>query len=228
MGVCFALALALCTGRSRALADQEEFPFPKEFKSPNGRFALVVFPRFSDETWRTEIAPDSEPGRLLQRYPKPGLYEVGESQPRWTVDWYAREAEVANDGVHVIRHGPWARSSSSEAISFLARGTLLRRYEVSDLVLFPDALPHSVSHLTWLEDSYFDERAMTLELRTLPGDRFLFDVRTGATISVDRAFTWRRGLFVGVPLALVLSLGGCWLFFRRRAGKAPADEALGT
>ncbi|CAN0331210.1 unnamed protein product, partial [Phaeothamnion confervicola] len=125
------------------------------------------------------------------------------SKPLWTVDWYAHGVDVASDGVHIIRGGPWPylpsdrpaptdEALATEAVSFFASGRLVRTYSIGELVDRPDRLPRSVSHFLWIREANFDDERLEYTLATHDGNRFVFDARTGAIISRSRVglATW--------------------------------------
>jgi hypothetical protein len=130
-------------------------------------------------------------GRGIRRaYSQSGMYRNdGSLVPLWTVDWYAFKVDIASDGVHLIRHGPWATFTHEEAISFFANGQLLRTHLIQELVDDDTKLRRSVSHFLWREDGRFDDAAFSYALKTKDGNRFVFDARTGEIVSAPRAGT---------------------------------------
>ena len=103
----------------------------------DGRYLFVMLA--GDSAVIAEIQ-DSD---IRAKYKKSGLYEADETENAlWTVDWYAREAEVSPDGKHLVRWGPWPSIDGFDelALEFYENGDLLRSYRVSDLVAKPQKL----------------------------------------------------------------------------------------
>ena len=163
--------------------------------------------------WNEETAADIQEIRRV--YSQSGLYRNdGSTVPLWTVDWYTYGVEIASDGVHLIRHGPWASSTEQEAVSFFANGKLLKTYQIRELVDNPALLQHTFSHFFWLEDGRFDDDRLEYTLRTKDGNQFVFDVRTGEIVSKSRparSFLWSTSAVVGASAAGILA----WLVVRR-------------
>ena len=103
-----------------------------------------------------------------------------------------------------------------EALSFFASGRLLRTYQIGELVDAPGQLPRSVSHFQWREEGRLDDARSEYTLRTLDGNRFVFDVRTGAVVSESRV-SWvsRWGWWLAVGAVAVVAAAG--LVWRWRA-----------
>ena len=188
------------------------------------------------------LSPEMEMGTLTDMWPvearairavyaKSGMYRNdGSAEPLWTVDWYNSSIVPTSDGVHVIRHGPnWAPDHreplgpalENEALSFFANGQLLRTYKVKELVTNPSTLPRSVSHFHWRAEGNLDDDRMEYALATQDGNKFVFDVRTGAIKSESRVpitldtFVSSYGWWVGFGI-LAVGIAG-WLGWRRRA-----------
>lgn len=201
-------------------ADQEGPPPDYTASSPDGKHIFVMA---------------GEHGLAAYQYPASGMYvNDGSREPLWTVEWHAF-ASIPNGGDYVVRHGKWANYSGrydEEAISFLAKGVVLRAYSAEELVDFPWLLSHSVSHYTWgagwcPSDSSdgvqidrngehyksrsvaFDGENQTVEIRTELGDRLTFDLRTGEWIR-----SWRPATITTVVLLVALLL--TYLLFRKR------------
>src|SRR5262245_39743586 len=130
-------AIALSLHASPAAADSPARPFTHETISGNQQFVFVMVPSVPlDEelrTWNETFGAKIRQIRSWRSFS--GMYRNdGTSEPLWTVDWYAFGVEIFSDGVHLIRHGPWARKGTDEAITFFARSRPIRKYRVSDLV----------------------------------------------------------------------------------------------
>lgn len=120
--------------------------------------------------------------KAIKRYHRTGLYRKGKSKPLWTVDWYAAEVELLPDGEHLIRFGPWAGSTTHEALSFFKRDKLIAEYKIQDLVDDNRRLSRTASHFTWQSTGSLDYKAYTYNLRTKDDNEYTFDIRTGRII----------------------------------------------
>jgi hypothetical protein len=159
-------------------ADSPAPPQSYELLAPGGKYVFVM------------IAPGAGAQGVGRAFPQSGMYRNGGSvEPLWTVGWYARNVEVASDGIHLVRHGPWASSVHDEAISFFANGNLLRTFPIRELVDDTAKLERSVSHFLWREGGQLDDAGLSYALKTKDGNRFLFDVRTGTIVSEFRSRT---------------------------------------
>lgn len=169
-------------------------------------------------TWFEE-SPEFE--RDYGEYPYSGLYpNDGSISPLWKVNWYAYHVEPLSDGVHLVRHGPWAQNSLSEAVTFFKNGRNLRSYEVKDLVMIPALMPHSVSHFRWRSDVKLDDANKSLFLRTKHLEFYRFDVTTG---EITYSFS-------AVKLALVMALliAIAAIIYRNRRSRPPSDDDFAT
>jgi hypothetical protein len=221
------IAFAVAATGSPALADEPAPPRSYKEVAPGGKYVFVMI---APRTVEDDVRPWNEETAAIIReirrvYPRSGLYRNDESaEPLWTVDWYAHEAEVASDGVHLIRHGPWASSTDQEAISFFANGNLLRTYSIRELVDNPLMLERTVSHFFWQEEGRFDDARLEYALTTTDGNQFVFDVRTGGIVSESRP---ARRDFWGVAVVLgAVVLGLLVWFVRRRWARAPGIASL--
>lgn len=201
---------------------------PRSYKvvAPRAKYVFVMIApgTVEDDTrrWNEETAAGIR--QIRRTYTRSGLYrDDGTTVPLWTVDWYAHGVEVASDGVHLIRHGPWASSTDDEAISFFANGKLLRTYLIRELVDNPVMLKRTVSHFFWREEARFDDARLEYALTTKDGNRFVFDVHTGKIVSASRP---ARTAFVVAAVALGVAVLGvlAWLV-RRRYGRPSEPRA---
>lgn len=218
-----AWAVAFSALAAAVRADSVVPPFSYTKPSPDGRFLFVMIaPEWGDgaNVWNKKKA--AEIRAVRDTYPRSGLYRNdGSITPLWTVDWYAGDVEVASDGVHLVRHGPWARSLDNEAFSFFANGRLVRTYAIGELVDVEFLLPQTVSHFTWCRSRSYDEAALHYAIVTEDGNEFVFDVASGSIVREARharVMFWAAlgGLgalviFAGVVVGLAL--------LRRRLGK---------
>ena len=195
----------------------------------DGRLVFVMIappPRYKRLPGDEETAEELS---IRARYSKSGMYPAGSDKPMWTVGWYASRVEVASDGVHLIRYGGWPgnmhdrglelapRALAQEALSFFANGRLLKTYSIGDLVDTPDRLPQSVSHFRWCSAAVLDDAQMELIVATLDGNRFVFDVKTGAVMSKTqtRAATTTNWVYVAIGVGATVFAILAALFVRR-------------
>ena len=172
---------------STSAADSIAPPSTYLVESADQQFVFVMVPPLSLEQELRFLSEDfgEKTRKIREAHPVSGLYRNdGTSEPLWTVDWYASGAEIYSDGVHLVRHGPWAQRLSDEAISFFANGKLLRSYRVSDLIKDRSRLERTVSHFFWQEDVRLDDRALRYTVATVDRRCYVFDVTTGAIVSV--------------------------------------------
>jgi hypothetical protein len=218
--------LAFAVGMpSPALADKPAPERSYKVVAPGGKYVFVMI---APRPVEVDLNPWNEETRAKIReirrvYNRSGLYRTdGSTEPLWTVSWYAHSVEVASDGVHLIRHGPWASSTREEAFSFFANGKLLWAWQINELVDVPALLPHSVSHFQWRNEDQFDDAKLEYTVSTLDGNRFVFDVRSGNVVSQSRPIRvglWGVGIIVGIA-------GFAWLVHKRRRVKR--DRAQST
>ena len=200
------LILLLLVASTTARADSVAPPFSHKKLSDNGQYVFIMIAPGTVEQdmhpWNEETA--AKIAAIRQKYSQSGLYKNdGSTTPVWTVDWYAYDVDIANDGVHLIRHGPWARSTDDEAFSFFANGKLIRSYKVKDLVDIPWFFQQSVSHFWWSADSKFDDATLRYSVSTRDWNTFVFDATTGQTVSATR---WGRVCLWSVVIACMAVL----------------------
>lgn len=147
-------------------------PYTYVKPSSDGKYVFVMIAP-SDERNPTEQAR-----RIRAKYSKSGLYlGDGSVKPLWTVEWYSFGVFVASDGVHLVRQGALASSLADEAFTFFAGGKELRSYKVRD-VAHKNVL-QMASHFVWLADINLDDEEKTLSVKTLGGEKYSFDYRSG-------------------------------------------------
>jgi hypothetical protein len=182
--------------------------------SPNKTYVFVMLsPRSAESEAHRFNEPRAEEIREIRRtYEKSGLYRNdGSADPLWTVNWYAHSVQIASDGIHLVRHGPWPMSLDDEAVSFFANGQLIRSYKIKELVSLPFLLPHSVSHFEWVDSEGFDDRELRYCVTTKDGNRFLFDVETGELVSALGLARLVRSI-IGTMLACAVILLSIWCY----------------
>jgi hypothetical protein len=181
------LVLLLASGEA-ARADKPATPATRTETIANGKFLFVVLcPEFLE----------TERGKAIRAmYPQGGLYKNdGSKEPLWTIDWYREQVAVLPDGVHMVRYGNWPVRKAGpkdptiakdelkqEAVSFFAKGKLLREYPIEELIDDPTKLPRSVSHFRWMKASKLIEDRLQLEVITFDGNRIRFDLASGKII----------------------------------------------
>ena len=177
------VAVAWLNGNAPAFADS---PIPLISYKQISSGGAYVFVMLGDP--RHDSAVGGRAARKLrQTYPASGLYpNDGSTVPLWTVDWYARQVDVASDGIHLVRRGPWAMATSDEAVSFFANGQLVRSYIINWLVDDKSKLHRSVAHFEWQSSGQFDDARLEYTLQTVDGNSFTFEVRTGQIVSENR------------------------------------------
>jgi hypothetical protein len=221
------LALALLAGSTRASSPVPPYSYKKP--SPDGRFVFVMLsplpPEADAESWIKHVAEEIR--EIRRTYPASGLYRNDSSvQPLWTVTGYWTEdgVEVASDGVHLVRLNRLASKGADTVIAGLANGQEVWSYRLKDLVPFPQLLPRSWPHSTWLEAGDFDDNALTYSVTTKQGDRWVFDVRTGEPVRSFRLFRWAALLILVVFVAAALA---AWVFWPRRKTPNPSMPPAG-
>jgi hypothetical protein len=173
-----------------ARADSPARPNSYSKASPDGRFLFVMlapYPARQEIDWyaTSQIGPAVR--ALRTKYTQSGLYKNdGSVTPLWTVNWYSFSVDVASDGIHLVRGGPWASRVSDEAFSFFASGTLVRTYRISEFVEAKFLLPHSVSHFQWASGLRLDDSNLRYSVVTRDGNSFTLDVITGQILEQKR------------------------------------------
>lgn len=184
-----------------ALVDREAPPFEYVRPSAGGKYVFVMlvpperrqyvsnFFEYADADGSESVSRD---GQLFKKYPKSGLYRVGETRtPLWSVDWYSYDVRACSDGSHLVRYGPWARSNDKGktlATAFYRSGETIKSYEVRDIVKDTGKLPHSISHYMWEKVKEFDDARMRVRIDVLTemsydtSRRLVFDIKTGLIV----------------------------------------------
>lgn len=184
---------------SSAFADKEAPMCTYTITSSDGKYILVM--RSPNSAEKAE-----EIRKIRSKYSQSGLYfNDGSTNALWTIDWYAHNVELSSDGIHLVRRGPWASSIMDEALTFFAKGELLRSYRINQLVDNPWLMPRSVSHFSWKKMSSMDDQNKSYHLRTIHGESYRFDVTTGRIVSSFRTPRW---LFGGFLIGIAVSVWG--------------------
>lgn len=149
--------------------------------SPNGKYVFVMLSKTPDQGGIVDT--------LKQRYPHSGLYRADNSRkPLWRVNWYASRVHVSSDGIHLVRLGRVLISSingkpemTQLAISFYKNGKLTRKYSVGELTGGAAALIKSGDGFKWHKRIAFDDSSEKLDVTTITGQKYLFDIKSGST-----------------------------------------------
>lgn len=184
------------------LADKPAPPYSYRTLSPNEKFVFVMI---SPLPLKEELASWNEKKQaelkgIRAKYKTSGLYKNdGSIEPLWTVDWYRHQVAVASDGVHLVRSGPWPIREGGfeklevtkdelkqEAITFFAKGKLLRQYAIAELVDDPKKLELSVSHFMWRKEARIIDKKSQLEIVTHDGNRLLYDLATAKLVEKNK------------------------------------------
>ena len=212
-----ALAITVCVfTMAIALADSYVPPSSYTRETRDGKYLFVMVSPLPPEI---EVKGKSEPyfstiNEIRKTYSQSGLYyNNGSTTPLWTVEWFADYVEPLSDGIHLVRHGGWASTYQQEAVSFFAKGKLLARYSVADLVANPEELPHTVSHFFWMEYGKLIYQSKHYFILTKNGEFHLFDLTTGQKLNWMALITWWAlgGTFI---LLLGFVLHKLWIRFK--------------
>jgi hypothetical protein len=196
--------LVLFFSNPSSYADKPGPPTTYQETSGNGSYLFVMI---SPEPLETEVKhwnqeASSRIRAIRTAYGKSGLYKNdGSKEPLWTIDGYLkRPVAVAGDGIHlvafrdpVLKPGQAVGSSrpfskeelQQEAFSLFAKGKLLRRYTVDELVDVPDKMPRSVSHFKWKLDAKFLDVQQQFEIHTHDGNRIVLELKTGNILTKE-------------------------------------------
>lgn len=142
--------------------------------SPNGQYFIEMIPDSDYAEEGEGIVTHYSSGKVL-----------------WRVNWFARLVALCNDGIHLVRFGPWAsdkKKLSDLAVAFYEKDKLLRRYLVRDLVRDTTKLEFTKSHYFWQANKSsipqgFSEDNKTFTVVTLDGIAYKFEVSTGYILS---------------------------------------------
>ena len=189
IGDCLILLFTLLVEAHPLQADTVARPFTIAAVSAQKNYVFVMIAPVAEESDGSGLRDEerSKAQRLRAGHWTSGLYpNDGSRTPLWIVDWYAYSVLVPSDGIHLIRRGPWAENSSTEALTFFAEGKPIRSYKVGDLVDTVFTLPHTVSHFFWKKSITIDDGSRTATVTTLNGDRYVFDFTSGSIISARR------------------------------------------
>lgn len=153
-------------------ADQEIMPVIKVFSSPNHSHYLKLVPAkdFDPLHARGYVYKTGSPSDQL-------LYEIN--------NWYSPSVLISAGGQYIARLGPWptmvSPANKTLALAFYKNGSLTKTYMISDLVLKPKELPHTVSHYNWGGDLKWAGNRWndTVQVTTKENETLKFDIKTG-------------------------------------------------
>lgn len=203
--IVFLTAVALLGSAGPVRADKVGPPSTYKVTSADGKYVFVMLSPLPAEQELARYNEDHQKvvKAIRDAYARSGLYRNdGSKDPLWTVDWYGRVVWIASDGVHVVRHGEpadleearqqkprsiTANDLKQEAISIFARGKLLRRFSIGELVDDPKRLTMSVSHFMWLKQARLIDDKKQLEVTTHDGNRILIDLPTAKILEKTKA-----------------------------------------
>ncbi len=214
----------LLTLSTLCLADSVAVPHSYAHASSDNRYIFVMLsPKAESDGTGQPTEVRNEALRLRKTYKESGLYRNdGSLEPLWTVNWYSSDVLVSSDGSHLIRMGPWASSTTDEALTFFDKGKEIRSYAINELVDFSWLLPHTVSHFTWKDNATLDDSRRTLILTTLTHETYVFDITTGKIVSTRRL---GRRVIAGALVIGVL-IAGLWIVRQKRSEKTSRSESI--
>lgn len=181
----FILALFIFMSIS-VFADKPAPPSSYKIISSNNNFVFVMI---APLTLEQELRPWNEAKKkeileVRNLYSQSGMYKNDSTNELlWPVDWFAYGVEIANDGAHIVRHGPWASSMEDDAIIFYANGKVVGSYKIDRLVKNKRKLEHTASHFFWEKESLFDREQLRYYIETLDNKHYIFDIKSGNIIS---------------------------------------------
>ena len=167
------------------IADSPAPPSSYIVTSSNGKYIFAMIAPVSKEEelfyWNEET--QIRLAKIRDKYQQSGMYLANDaSKPIWSVNWYAFGVEIANDGEHIIRPGPWASKIEDEALSFFRNGNLVKSYQIKDLVKKKRKLKYTVSHFFWVKEKLFDSEALKYYLATYDDRQYIFNVENGEIV----------------------------------------------
>lgn len=228
-------------------------PEPVSYAKPtaDGRHVFVAFGDADAEAKLKDGAMKRSAADVRGRYPKPGLYRIGEPDtPVYELGGYAPDEQVylSPDGRHVIRiEGDWWKTKAypagtrlpadveqqqldAVAVRTFTDGQQTHEYRLRDLVDNPGELPHSPEHILWPAGAVLNQSDNQFHLFTQDSNRITFDVASGAIVSRSKSGLGNpiSQWLIGVTIGLTLVLAGVivwYTFFKRRAEAAAEQRA---
>lgn len=200
--------------------------------SPDGKHLLVIIselPIDEDAGSGGPGKPDPEFVRNIRaRYSQSGLYlNDGSTEPLWVMRerWSQRnEFHIAPDGQHLVVAGGEYCFFTDFFARFYRNGQEIRFCRTSELIPFwRQGVANLCRRPIYLRASHFNEDALTYEVTTTEGERFVFDVTTGQLIrhtSYLPHFLAVLLLVITVPIA-----GSAWWWHRRARNRSEISDA---
>lgn len=183
----FAAVVLLAAGPVASRADSPAPPRKIEFRPAGSSNVVFVM-----------LPPQRDASREIVAGPEGILYRIQPDGTRQEVyrtkGWYAFQVFVSADGRYLVQMGAWpvGRGPSREhvAVAFHRDGQLLKSYSTAELVKDPTKVRRSVSHYFWQATlppgTAPLDRENRFRLGTIDGWIYVFDVTTGAVVSMTR------------------------------------------
>jgi len=168
-----------------SFGDSPALPVSYIVESENGKFVFAMISPLSREEELNSLNDEwgAKVTKIRNKYLQSGMYvNDGSNQLIWSVSWYAYSVEIANDGEHVVRPGPWASSFDDEAVAFIRRGEIVKSYKIKELVKKKRKVHRTMSHFFWQREMLFDRKQLKYYISTLDSKHYIFNVSTGETI----------------------------------------------
>jgi hypothetical protein len=98
------------------------------------------------------------------------------------------------DGHSVVflQSSPMGVSATTDGVVVFHDGNVVARYTIRDLLVRPELVTHSVSHVHWVLATSKPELGKTFELTTSSLRKYSFDVATGKQLVADDADEWKK------------------------------------
>lgn len=180
------LLAAVLSLSSLAWADRARPPYDYITEVAGGKYVFVMLATsgFSllDPGAPDDVGVIDSNKEIRASYKASGLYLSSQSNPLWTVPWYAFTVFPASDGNHLVRMGPWASSLNQLALSFYSKGEEIKRYLIQDLVKDTSQIKPTVSHFFWIDKYHYDDQTRLFHLKTVDGIEYKFSILTGEIV----------------------------------------------
>jgi hypothetical protein len=139
--------------------------------------------------WTYQIISARGKARLVQRCNGPAACETTTFDARRRRLWRTPQAlgplggtALCDDGIHVVHVSELISTggaAEAEAVVLYARGEVVRRWKLKEIVRQPDSLPERGGALRWVRDFRFRANDHQFELVLVSGERFSFSLATG-------------------------------------------------
>ncbi len=139
--------------------------------------------------WTYQIISPRGKARLVQRCRGPAACETTAFDARRRQLWRTPRAiaplggtALCDDGVHVVHVSELiqtAEAAEAEAVALYARGEIVRRWKLREIVPEPRRLPERGGTLRWVKDFRFGPSGREFEIILVSGERFSFSLATG-------------------------------------------------